>query len=416
MRTLFWSCVLVSFLFPCVFAQDLAQLRKTIDDNTLKQLPADLGSGAVSQEIVDACKSVVEAANQIYALPGLDEQNRRWTLQRETIAQIILAYAGAPVQDIRSTYARLTVLSDELNQWGTKNFAKMTEEHVLRIGIVLATRTGNNAVNVDYQALAERMVMFVEEYPGSLQLIDIFLREVRGIKMQQYRDRRLAEIGPVFQDYFVKIHHQARADALAPDIRRATLPGSTMFLHGVGIDGNAFNPAWIRDKVVLIQFWGTWCTPCREEMPALIALYEKYRADDFEIIGINTGITGDDERKVRQFVDTTLFGGKKIPWRILHEGLSKRQTPNRETVSEYYGITELPVLILIGRDGKVLKIHPLSSALDSLVADATSLRSRFEWTEEEKKQMEENDRRRDEETDRLIQRAQETAPAAVKRD
>ena len=89
----------------------------------------------------------------------------------------------------------------------------------------------------------------------------------------------------------------------------------------------------------------------------------------------------------------------------MHEGLGERQ--NRMTMTKFYGIAELPVLILLGRDGKVLNLHPLPSTLDSLIADATSLLASIEWTEEEKKQLEEIERKRQEELDRQIQQIRE---------
>jgi len=92
MRTLIWTCVLALFFLPCVAAQDLAQpqnlaqLRKTIEDTIPAELPNDLGRGVIPPEIIAACKVVVDVANQIYALPNLDEQNRRWTMLRESFA------------------------------------------------------------------------------------------------------------------------------------------------------------------------------------------------------------------------------------------------------------------------------------------------------------------------------------------
>jgi hypothetical protein len=100
-------------------------------------------------------------------------------------------------------------------------------------------------------------------------------------------------------------------------------------------------------------------------------------------------------------VESTTFGGKKIPWTILHEGLSERK--NKTTLTKLYGIEELPVLILIGRNGKVLKLHPSPDSLDELVGEATSLLAGIEFTEEEKKILEENKRKQDEEIDRQIQ-------------
>ena len=402
MRTLFWTCVLALFFIPCVSAQDLAQLRKTIDDNIpALGAPEDFGRKVPSQEMLSACKAIVEAVTQMDALPNLDDQDRRWVLQREAFARIPLAYVDTPAH-----YARLSVLSDELEQMGLKKVAKLTEEHVLRIGAALTIQAGNNAMNINAQALAERMVMFARQYPGaeSSSMIDQFLRGVRLMKSQHNRDRRLAMIAPVFQEYYREIHHTPRANALEADIRRATLPGNPMSLWGVDIDGNVFNPAMLRNKVVLLQFWGTWCAPCRAEIPDLIALHEKYKSFGFEIIGVNTGENGDDERTVKRFVDTTLFSGKRIPWRILHEGLGERQ--NNRTMTKYYGIDELPVLILIGRDGKVLNLHPLPSTLDAIVAEATDPTTAIKatFTEEEKKLYEENQRKRQEEQQEEIDR------------
>ena len=382
MKTLFWTCALTLLLIPCVSAQDWAQLWQTIEENIPAKLPDDLGRKTPPPALVSACKTVVEAANQIYSLSNLDDQNRRKTLQREAIARIVLAYVDTP-----ANYARLIVLSDELDKLGLKNVARLTEEHVLRIGSVLVTQPENHAANISIQALAERMILYAEHNPGQEQLFDLLLGEVRRMKMA-HRDDRLEVIAPMFQEYFRKVAHTARADALEPDIQRATLPGKPMLLLGVDLDGRDFNPASLKNKVVLLQFWGTWCAPCLAEMPQLIALYEKYHADGFEIIGINTGARWDDERKVKQFVDTTVFSGKKIPWKILHEGLGERQ--NQMTVTKFYGINELPVLILIGRNGRVLKIHPQLNALDSLIADATSPLEMFEWTEEERQKIEEH--------------------------
>lgn len=406
MRTHFWTFTLafIIFLLPrtgLISAQDLAQLKKTVEANTPKELPYTLGNKPPAPELVNASEKVAEAVKQIYALPDISIQDRYWALQREAAAVIVLARADAP-----SYYSRLADISDELERAGNRKLAQLVEKHVLEIGTVLAT--GPNSGNFPIRALAERMVLYAEQHPDqdSLKLIDNLLHDVRLMNAIP-RDHRLAVIAPIFQDYYQRINHKPKAAALEPDIQRSTLVGQHMTLTGVDLNGKELDWLTLDGKVVLIQFWGTWCKNCNAEMPDLIALYEKYHGDGLEIIGVNTGVQDDrDEKKVKQFIETKTFNGKKIPWIILHEGLAKRQRPNQTTLTDFYGISELPVLILIGQNGRVLNLHPLPATLDYLIAEATSpLAAALEGaSEEDKKQIEEARKKQNEETNQQIQK------------
>lgn len=66
-----------------------------------------------------------------------------------------------------------------------------------------------------------------------------------------------------------------------------------------GLDGRTRRLADWQGKVVLCNFWATWCAPCREEIPMLVDLREQYSAQGFEIVGIAV----DNAVKVREFVD-----------------------------------------------------------------------------------------------------------------
>ena len=406
MRTFLWTCTLALFFVSSVSAQTLKQLQETINTNFSTITPEalnELGRKPAPPELVEASKAIADAAAKIYTLPNLDPKDRQSTLQREAVALIVLAYA-----ETSTYYPKLTLISDELERRGLPKIVKETEKHVLEIGAELATRTGNNAINLkieSIQPLAERMVLYAEQFPGtdSMGIIDRFLKRIRAMDSQVARDRRLAVAAPIFQKYYKTVNHTKKANELDPDIYRSTLPGQYMtVMLGVDINGKDFNSDSVKDKVVLFQFWGTWCPNCIEKMPELIALYEKYHAKGFEIIGVNTGVQGDDERKLKQYLETTTFGGKKIPWTVLHEGLSARKNKNMKTMTEFYGIDELPVYILVGRDGKVINLHPLPSTLDDLVGKATSIQASIEYTEEELKLIEENQKKSREADDQQI--------------
>jgi thiol-disulfide isomerase/thioredoxin len=111
--------------------------------------------------------------------------------------------------------------------------------------------------------------------------------------------------------------------------------------------------------VVLVDFWATWCGPCVAEIPNMIEQYSKYHAKGFEIVGVSL----DEDREARvQFV-----GEKKIPWPVLFE--KSEGEGWRHPLATYYGITGIPQLILIGRDGNVITLNARGEKLGEKLAE-----------------------------------------------
>jgi len=69
------------------------------------------------------------------------------------------------------------------------------------------------------------------------------------------------------------------------------------------LDGGAISVSQFRDRPVLINFWATWCAPCRAEMPALQAVYEKYQARGFVVLAVNATHIDADPDIIRAFRD-----------------------------------------------------------------------------------------------------------------
>ncbi|MFD1444807.1 thiol-disulfide oxidoreductase ResA [Thermoactinomyces vulgaris] len=124
----------------------------------------------------------------------------------------------------------------------------------------------------------------------------------------------------------------------APNFTLATLDGKTVQLSDY------------RGKAVLLNFWGTWCEPCRTEMPALQNAYDQYKDQGFEVLAVNIAET---DVAVSSFVEQ---------YQLNFPVLLDR---NRE-VTELYGIVPIPSSFFIDKEGKIRKIVEGPLNLDQL--------------------------------------------------
>ena len=126
---------------------------------------------------------------------------------------------------------------------------------------------------------------------------------------------------------------------LAPDFALQSLAGKTVRLSD------------FRGKAVLLNFWATWCEPCKIEMPWFVELQKQYGPQGFEIVGVSMG--DDTPTEVAKFAQTM---GVDYPILVGKEA-------QRDSVADLYGgVQFLPVSIYIDRDGKIVnKIFGLKS-------------------------------------------------------
>lgn len=115
-------------------------------------------------------------------------------------------------------------------------------------------------------------------------------------------------------------------------------------LRGKDLDGAAVSLADYKGKVVLLDFWASWCGPCRQSAPNIAKLYAKYKGQGFEILGIAF-----DERR-----EDVAHGMKElgIDWRQVWDG----KGPMTEAALRY-SVDIPPRMMLIGRDGKIAALH-----------------------------------------------------------
>jgi len=128
------------------------------------------------------------------------------------------------------------------------------------------------------------------------------------------------------------------ARAVQPDGQRKAAPAFDL----KDADGKSVRLADYRGKVVLLDFWATWCGPCRIEIPWFTELERRHKQEGFAVLGVAM----DDEgwKVIKPFVSEL-----KINYRVL--------LGNDQASHDYGGLEALPTTFLIDRDGKIAAVH-----------------------------------------------------------
>lgn len=154
-----------------------------------------------------------------------------------------------------------------------------------------------------------------EYFAGFRDQVDRMAQQALAAKQQEEMQAKLDNLIPVGSE--------------APDFTQNTP------------EGKPFTLSSLRGKVVLVDFWASWCRPCRMENPNVVKMYNKYHAKGFDVLGVS--------------LDKT-----KEAWTnaIKQDGLTWHHVSDlafwNNAVAQQYGVSAIPYSVLVGRDGKVL--------------------------------------------------------------
>lgn len=132
-----------------------------------------------------------------------------------------------------------------------------------------------------------------------------------------------------------------RAHPASEHVRFDLSPGSRIpDFAFTDLAGKSRNFSELRGKVVLLDFWGTWCIPCVQELPKLQEAYEAFQGRGFEILSLDYN---DDLEKLQKFV-----AERKLPW------MHAQAESVKELIDKRFRVFSFPTLILLDQEGKVV--------------------------------------------------------------
>ncbi|HWV65883.1 redoxin domain-containing protein, partial [Chitinophaga sp.] len=205
-----------------------------------------------------------------------------------------------------------------------------------------------NWVLVPYETEVEEVyAAFFKKYPASI-ITAYFLRAKTSELSEDSLRKMYNRLTP-------QAKQSANGKAVLVDLenKKKGVPGAMAAdFAATDINGKPLKLSGFRGKYVLLDFWASWCVPCRKGNPHLINLYNQYKDKGFEIIGIS-----DDDRKEEAWhkaVEQDKIGIWKHVLRGLDMEKRMKNLPNPNDISEKYNISSLPTKILIDKNGMVI--------------------------------------------------------------
>lgn len=264
---------------------------------------------------------------------------------------------GSPVQkeadELRKSKASVTAqikpLSEAYNKANNTyiDAIRAKKDEATLASLKEAANGAKDAMDPLIEQLRKLDEVFMDKYPKSFITASMLRYRIGGMKLKEGQER------------YGKLTDDVKKSSLGKEIKKELdalqtgSPGAQAFVFASKeLRGEPLSLADYKGKYVLLDFWASWCVPCRKGNPHLLSLYAKYKDKGFEIIGVS-----DDDSNPEAWQKAVDKDGIGV-WKHVLRGLKRVDGPalfdRSASISDRYGIHTLPTKVLIDPNGIII--------------------------------------------------------------
>jgi thiol-disulfide isomerase/thioredoxin len=260
-------------------------------------------------------------------------------------------------------FKKMLALADELSGTSMKGMAPQMQSQMLTIldvfddadaharleqsakngdvpsrGALLLSQWIKSSADANAQTkILDQATELAKANPENQLLTEVFMGMSQiGAATPELKDRAAAVITDNMKGQTV----QQLKTELAGEKKLHALENKPLAIKAVRHDGSMLNTADLKGKVILVDFWATWCGPCLAELPRVKKAYADFHDKGLEVVGVSCDESGD---KLKKFLEAN----KDMPWPQLFD----EKTAGWHPLATEYGINAIPTMFLIDKKG-----------------------------------------------------------------